>query len=1063
MKREKATLGLRPFLTFPILFRAVITVVTSAAVWGCGGGGAGGAGSQPPTPPSPDFSLSISSTNLNVTAGASATTSVMVTATNGFTSSVEIGLTGVPSGVTVSPASPQLAPGQSVQLTIAAAPYFSPSTSSFTLTASGYGISHKATISLAVTPYPGNITLPRTRYTRTDAATPYFLWPNSNWILYDAPTNRFFVTDMSTNQIMALDAATQTQVGTITVPGAYGIDETPDHTTLYAGTQIGDVYAIDPVGMKVVHRYISSEIGANGYRAYSVRVLASGKLALLGGQGGIPGIDGYAGFAVWSPADNSITTYGDGAPSSNNCASTTRIFEFALTADRTTILLSAGNSLCAINTNTAQMTAAPVVAFPVIPTPDGTALLALQYGLQAQVLVLDPKTLAQKSSFALPANVYFGTTMFVSPDSTTVYLTGSDTESTVYAFNIASGAQVGWLSNLWVDPIVGGSASGPVWSPDFQAMDNTGLLAGPMEEGVGFLDTAALQTGPVGTPFLNAYVNPASGPAAGGTQLQIPSSPNLDALYFGKSLASSISQVGNGLFEVTTPPGPPGYVDVYGLMTDGSIQILPEAFSYGPTILEATPNSSTAEGGGTGILYGYGFGPTGSNTIPTDLQVMIGGKQAQITSYNPNAYGVESPPFLLESVSYTIPAGVSGSADITVTNQAGSATLSAGMSYLPATQQFPLSGAALAQGIYDAKRDLYYFTDAAVIQVFSKTQGQWLTPIQVPAAPSGKTHRLWGIALSPDGSKLAVSDENTAMIYVMSPDPPRSAQSFSLPYYVFGQPTSSPGETTVPAGLAISDPGDVYVAAYLIDGNGDGFFKLDTNTGGIVDYGVNPSGAVQYKVAVTADASKAFFNNDGSIFSVDTATDKVTYASVDDSSCCGDYDLTLSPGQTTVEATSYLYDTNLNAESNLTLNDREAINITYVYGTKLSPDGSLLFQPSTNGIDVYDGRLGTLRSRIALPFALSQNYDALVGDGRDDALIAITGTNGSGIATVDLSSLSEPAPLPYAKDHIGRAQSPAMNEPSSHPSVHASPTTVTPRLVPRSVIKHATNDRLVHR
>jgi hypothetical protein len=77
---------------------------------------------------------------------------------------------------------------------------------------------------------------------------------------------------------------------------------------------------------------------------------------------------------------------------------------------------------------------------------------------------------------------------------------------------------------------------------------------------------------------------------------------------------------------------------------------------------------------------------------------MIGGKQAQITSYNPNAYGIQSPPFLLESVSYTIPAGVSGgTADITVTTQAGSATLSAGISYLPVTQQFPLSGAVLAQ------------------------------------------------------------------------------------------------------------------------------------------------------------------------------------------------------------------------------------------------------------------------------------------------------------------------------------------------------------------------------
>ena len=96
------------------------------------------------------------------------------------------------------------------------------------------------------------------------------------------------------------------------------------------------------------------------------------------------------------------------------------------------------------------------------------------------------------------------------------------------------------------------------------------------------------------------------------------------------------------------------------------------------------------------------------------------------------------------------------------------------------------------------------------------------------------------------------------------------------------------------------------------------------------------------------------------------------------------------------------------------MNDREIGNISYVYGTKLSPDGSLLFQPSTNGIDVYDGRLGTLRNRIALPFALSSNYDALVGDGKDNILLAITGTNGNGIAVLDLTSIAEPAPLPYA-------------------------------------------------
>jgi hypothetical protein len=102
----------------------------------------------------------------------------------------------------------------------------------------------------------------------------------------------------------------------------------------------------------------------------------------------------------------------------------------------------------------------------------------------------------------------------------------------------------------------------------------------------------------------------------------------------------------------------------------------------------------------------------------------------------------------------------------------------------------------------------------------------------------------------------------------------------------------------------------------------------------------------------------------------------------------------------------------------LTLNWRESADVSYVYGMKLSSDGSLLFQPSTSGIDVFDARFGTLRSRISLPVQLSRNFDALVSDGRDNVLIAITGTTGSGIAVVDLSGVPEPPPLTFSSSKI---------------------------------------------
>src|SRR6202041_467583 len=109
-------------------------------------------------------------------------------------------------------------------------------------------------------------------------------------MVYDPVTNRFFVSDPGNNRIVVVDAAKEAEIGSIAVPGAYGIDETPDHSVLYAGTQIGDIYAINPVTMQVSRRYLAAQIGPNGFHAYSARVLSNGELALLGDQGGIPGV-----------------------------------------------------------------------------------------------------------------------------------------------------------------------------------------------------------------------------------------------------------------------------------------------------------------------------------------------------------------------------------------------------------------------------------------------------------------------------------------------------------------------------------------------------------------------------------------------------------------------------------------------------------------------------------------------------------------------------------------------------------------------------------------------------
>jgi hypothetical protein len=743
---------------------------------------------------------------------------------------------------------------------------------------------------------------------------------------------------------------------------------------------------------------------------------------------------------------------------------------FTRTPDRAKVLIASIDSdgtLCEIDESTGVADSVQIggFIFHVSISPDGNLIVLPKpptpYG---QVDVFDAHTLTQVAQFSVAGEVGSDSGFFMSADSKRLYV---PSDTIVYAYDLTTYQQIGWFPNIVVEPSVGGGAVGPISGPNIQAMDGTGLLAGPMEEGVGFLDTTAMRTGPVGAQFLNGYLNPATGPAAGGTQTSW-SVPNpfsaLTDVYVGSQKATSVSG-SSGTISVATPPGTPGPADVYALVSDGSVQLLPQAFSYGPTVLQITPDAATTDGG-IGMIYGYGFGPIASATVPSDLQVSVGGKPAAVTAFGWNAYATGSPPFPLQSIAFRIPPGGAGTADVTVTTSSGSATVHDGMSYLLAIQQFPipqlpLSGAALAQGIYDSHRDLYYFTDATSVRVFSKAQGKWLASISIPAADTPK--RLWGIALSPNGSQLAIADIQGAAIYVLNPGNPSGVKKFAVP-----QPGTGAGQN--PVGVAISDAGIIYFGALTAGGTGYyTYFKLDPSSGQVSDYGIGTnSGTDNYlRTILSADNSRVYGNDDGEVITIDTATDKVSYAKDDPGCCYGDDDLSLSANQTRFAATGYFYDVHLNAEAYVGLNLREMMNVSYVYGEKLSPDGSLLFQPTTNGIDVLDARLGILLERIALPVNLSPNYDALVSDGKDNILVAITGNNGDGVAVIDLTSIPEPSPLPYgaAAGSAHRLDLAApRNALSAHPNIRSSDARGPAQPGPaHRTPEHVTTRTLLHR
>lgn len=673
-------------------------------------------------------------------------------------------------------------------------------------------------------------------------------------------------------------------------------------------------------------------------------------------------------------------------------------------------------------------------------SPDGNTLAAFD---GYDIYNLDPATLTVKNSFAVPTSqtLLNYPVMFLSQDLSQVFITDASGADVLDVYSLTSGKQTGWISEL---NLASQGSYSPI-PPFYQAMSSSGLAAGVIEGGgIGLLDTAAVHSLPIGSRFSQTQLDVPYGPVGGGTatswlpdEFGVPAPP-LGSVYFGVNAATNLNNSGfEGMLEATSPAGVPGPVDVRTFTTDGGAQFLPFGFSYGPWILEAATSYATAEGGGPGSLYGFGFGPQAYNgsqsayiAPPSDLQVTVGGASATVDGYNPNPFigsYINSPPLPTNTLLYTVPPGTAGTtASITVSNSSGSTTASTRITYLPALQQYPVTG-ELADGVYDPRRNVYYFTDANQVRVFSLAQGAWEASIPIPA-PKGAygPQRLFGIALSSDGSKLAIGDPGAIAIYIVNPDQPSSVQSFPYASQFPNYPQSQ-----LPAGISVTNSGIVYMATFNTDGDGGGIDMLNTSTGLVsgTPAGGTTLGDNQVRIALSSDQSRLYFSVEGSVGYFDTNAGQATYApSNNEDIGQGSDELVLCANQTSLFANGLILDSNLNNLGLQTLDNAESFDANYVYGAALSTDGSLLFQPGVQFIDVFDGRTGSFRARVSLPVQLSTNFRALVSDNQDSRLVAITGATGNGIAVVDLNSLSEPEPLPY----VSAQASPLVSR--AHPS-----------------------------
>jgi hypothetical protein len=102
--------------------------------------------------PQPDFTLTLSSSSLSITAGSTQNLTVNATAINGFTGTITVSPSGLPAGVTASPSTLSLSPGMPQSTTLTAAATAASGNATVTLTGTSASLSHTASLALTVKP-----------------------------------------------------------------------------------------------------------------------------------------------------------------------------------------------------------------------------------------------------------------------------------------------------------------------------------------------------------------------------------------------------------------------------------------------------------------------------------------------------------------------------------------------------------------------------------------------------------------------------------------------------------------------------------------------------------------------------------------------------------------------------------------------------------------------------------------------------------------------------------------------------------------------------------------------
>jgi len=236
---------------------------------------------------------------------------------NGFSGAVQVALNALPAGVTSNPASPfSVAAGASTSVVFGAST--NAATGNFMASVQGTSgtLSHSASLSVAIQSAV-NPALPRTAYARTDSASAAddpLGEPHHRHIAYDPANKRVFIANRSLNRVDVFSTTSQSPNAQISIPGPTSADLSADGTTVWIGTALEQIVAVDTSSLRIRNRHLLAGLtplpGMIFSRPVEVLPLSNGKSMLRLRQSVSP----EALLALWDPASNSLTDLTSAAP-----------------------------------------------------------------------------------------------------------------------------------------------------------------------------------------------------------------------------------------------------------------------------------------------------------------------------------------------------------------------------------------------------------------------------------------------------------------------------------------------------------------------------------------------------------------------------------------------------------------------------------------------------------------------------------------------------------------------------------------------------------------------------